>query len=119
MIDEWAGNRLANSSDSSERSGQDRTGVLRGDVATREHERTDLRRLQRGTLDLAIPNALVAGQDDPAVLARLGQPDFVGHASRKTLGVPNDVRACVSQCRHHREAVERLVEKVGKRFRRP
>jgi len=76
-----------------QRANEDGAGILASDVPARENECPDLRRLQGEPLELAIADALVARENDPAVLPRLGEPDVVLGALVEMLGRALDLRA--------------------------
>ncbi len=98
---------------------EDGSGVLYRDVSAGEHKRADFGRMKCEPLELAITDALVSGEDNPAALSGLGKPDLIGRASWKVSGKALDQRTGIAQRRNDRSAVERLIEKIGERLRRP
>jgi len=102
-----------------QRTHQDGSGVLHRDVTAGEYKRTDFGGMKSKSLELAITDAFVPGEDYPAALSRPGKPDLVGCASWEVIGQAFDQGAGVAQRCNHRRAVERLVEKKGERLRRP
>jgi len=75
--------------------------------------------LQGEAFELAVADTFVARQDDPAVAAGFGEPDFVGSTPRKTFCETLDGRPCVAQSSYNRKAIERLIDKERDRFKRP
>lgn len=96
-----------------------RAGIGRRDIAACEHKSADFRCLERDAFKLAVAYALVAGEDDPAALSGPRKPYVVGDASGELLGMPYDRCARLAQRGYDGGAVERLVEKEGKRVRLP
>src|SRR5207249_3417261 len=60
-----------------ERAGENGARLLTGDIPAGEHERPNLCGLQGEAFELAVADALVARQHDPAVPAGFGKPDLV------------------------------------------
>ncbi len=65
---------------------QDGGGVLCRDVSAGEYKRANFGRVKSKPLELAITNALVSGENYPAVLSGPGKPDLVGRASCEVIG---------------------------------
>jgi len=61
-------------------------------VAAREHEGANARKLQRQALQPPITDALVARQDDPAVATRKREPDAIVSSFREMTGKALDLR---------------------------
>src|SRR6266699_3899744 len=97
---------------------EDGAGVLAGDVSAREHKCSDSCGLQSELFESAIADALVARQNNPAVLPRFGKPDFVFCTLGEVIGRALDLGARLAQRGHHGQIIERLVEKESERLRR-
>lgn len=69
-------------------------------------------------LELAVTDAFVTGEDNPAALSRQSKPDLVGCTSWKVIGKALNQGTGVTQRSNDRRAVERLIEKKGERLRR-
>ncbi len=119
MVDEWPGIGSGYLTHAWQRTHQNCSGVLCRDVSAGEYKRTYFGGLKGEPLELAITDAFVSGEDYPAALPRPGKSDFVGRASVEMLGKALDQGAGVAQRRNDRRAVERLIEKIGDRLRRP
>jgi hypothetical protein len=100
------------------RAGENGARFHAGDVPAGEHECAHFRRLQGEAFELAVADTFVACQDNPAVPAGLGEPDFVRGPLGKTIGEALDSRPRVSQGVYDRKAVERLIDEERDRFKR-
>jgi hypothetical protein len=118
VVDERAGIGAADPVDPVEGTSQNGAGVLRRNVSAREHKRAYFGCLQRKAFELAVAYALVASQNDPAVPSGFREPNVIGDASGEAFGVSFHGCARVAQRGYDGEAVQRLVEKEGERFRR-
>ena len=67
---------------------------------------------------MAVADALVARQHDPAVPAGFGKPDFVRSALGETVGEALNGRPRIAQGAYNRKTVERLIDKERDRFKR-
>src|SRR6266699_634408 len=118
VIDERPGVHACDLRDPFERPGENRSGLLTSDIPTGEHECPHLRGLQGEAFELAVADALVARQHDPAVPARFGKPDFVRSALGETVGEALNGRPRVAQSAYNRKAVERPIDKERDWFKR-
>src|SRR5712691_9293451 len=85
-----------------ESTGEDGARVLARDVSAREHKCSDLCGLQSELFESAIADALVARENNPAVLPRFGKPDFVFCALVEMIGRALDLGARFAQRGHLR-----------------
>jgi Domain of unknown function (DUF6933) len=119
VVNERPGIALGNMMHATEGANEDVGGVLYRDVAARKDKRSNIGRLQCQLFELAIADAFVSGEDDPATLSCALEPGFVGRTSLKVLSKSFYRSAGIAQRRRDRGAVERLVQEEGELLRRP
>lgn len=117
VVNEWARIGRQDLLDLLQCARENRTRILSRNIPAGENERADAGGVQSEAFELAVADALVAGEDNPTVPAGLGQPCFVGSALGKVIRQPLNYRPRITQRGDDSQAVKRLVNKKNGPFR--